>query len=302
MIINNIGELASIATSICFTIAPILFGIAGKKVGSIVVNRSRLLLALILLLLVHRIIYGNFLPQNIEIYRWGWLSLSGLIGLTLGDSAFFQALVMIGPRITLLIFAGSPILGSALGWLFLNEKLGILQIIGIFITLIGIVWVISNQEKDPNSTISKKEFGLGILFAILGAAGQALGLFTAKLGLTEGFPTLSAQIIRLFAGTFFIWIWTFFIGEAKETLKIFKNNTQAIKIILFATIIGPMIGIWFSLVSIQNTDLGIASTLQALPPIFLIPISIYIFKEKVNWQSIIGTIISLMGVGILFLV
>ncbi len=301
MTLKNIGELAAIGTAICFSIGPTFFTLAGKSVGSVVVNRTRLLIAVILLFIVHWIAYGNLLPPQIEGFRWLWLGLSGIIGLTLGDAALFQALITLGPRLTMLIFAISPVIGIGLGWMFLDESLGLMQIIGIIVTLGGIIWVISNQENDGDKKVNNKTFLWGIVFAVLGAAGQAIGLFTAKKGLIDGFPALSGQIIRMLAGTISIWIWTILIRKGKETIKIIRDNPKALKLIIIATLVGPMLGVWFSLVSVQNSELGISSTLQALPPIFLIPISIYFFKEKVNFQSILGTVISLVGVAIIFL-
>ncbi|MBT3239659.1 MAG: DMT family transporter [Chloroflexi bacterium] len=301
MTLKTIGELAAIGTAICFSIGPTFFTLAGKSVGSVIVNRTRLVIAVFLLLIVHWIAYGNLLPPEIEGFRWLWLGLSGVIGLTLGDAALFQALINLGPRLTMLIFALSPVIGIGLGWMFLDETLGLMQIIGIIITLGGISWVVSNQENGDNKIADRKKYLWGIAFAVLGAAGQAIGLFTAKKGLIDGFPALSGQIIRMLAATISIWIWTLLIRKGKETIKTIRENPNALKLIFIASLIGPMLGVWLSLVSVQNTELGISSTLQSLPPIFLIPISIYFFKEKVNFQSILGTVISLVGVAIIFL-
>jgi drug/metabolite transporter (DMT)-like permease len=62
-------------------------------------------------------------------------------------------------------------------------------------------------------------------------------------------------------------------------------------------------GVFCSLAAVKFTeDIGIASTLQSLPPIFLLPIGFFFFKEKITWRAIFGTVIALVGVAILFLV
>jgi drug/metabolite transporter (DMT)-like permease len=213
----------------------------------------------------------------------------------------FQAFVMLGPQLTLLIFATSPVMSAVLGWVFFQETLTGLQMTGILVTLAGVGWVIVGQENEAQKSLSKKDYLWGVLFAFLGAAGQALGLFTSKKGLVGGFPALSGQIIRVLAALVVIWLWTIAIKKGKETVQALRENPQALKYIVIASFIGPVVGVWFSLVSVQNTDLGIASTLQSLPPVFLIPIGYYLFKEKVTWQSVAGTLIALGGVAILFL-
>ena len=40
---------------------------------------------------------------------------------------------------------------------------------------------------------------------------------------------------------------------------------------------------------------------MALTPVILLPISYFIFHEKVGWQAIFGTIVAIAGVAILFL-
>jgi drug/metabolite transporter (DMT)-like permease len=45
----------------------------------------------------------------------------------------------------------------------------------------------------------------------------------------------------------------------------------------------------------------VASTLMALPPVIVLPISYFIFREKVGWQAVAGTVLAIAGVAVLFL-
>ena len=297
-----LGEIAAIGTSLCFAIGPSFFTLAGREIGSVVVNRTRLVVALVYLCISHYIFYGTFFPLHAGGERWLWFGISGVIGLTLGDAGLFQALVMLGPRLTMLVFAVSPVIGAILGFLFLQETLTALQVLGIAITLGGIAWVVLGQENEVQKSMSKRDYTLGILFALVGATGQAVGLFSAKVGLSGDYPALSGQILRMVAATIAIWVWTFAVRKGKETVNTLKAHPRAIKNILIASFIGPTLGVWFSLVSVQHTGLGIASTLQSLQPVLLIPIGYFFFQEKVTWQSVVGTLVALGGVAILFLV
>jgi drug/metabolite transporter (DMT)-like permease len=40
---------------------------------------------------------------------------------------------------------------------------------------------------------------------------------------------------------------------------------------------------------------------MALPPFILLPISHFVFKEKIGWQAILGTLLAIAGVAVLFL-
>jgi drug/metabolite transporter (DMT)-like permease len=224
------------------------------------------------------------------------------VGFVLGDAALFQAFITIGTRLTMLVFAINPVIGSLLARAFLDERLTEWQIVGMIVTIAGVAWVVSEQNTQTKGDLSPKEYAVGILLAFLGAAGQAGGMVTAKMGLYDNFPAMSGQIIRVLAATVIIWIVALLSRKAKDTVETLKAQPLAVRQILLASFIGPFIGVFFSLVAIQYASVGVASTLTSLPPVFLIPISYFFFKEKITWRAIVGTVVALSGVAVLFLV
>jgi drug/metabolite transporter (DMT)-like permease len=296
------GELFALATSVLFSIGPMLFTLSGRVLGSTVVNRSRLLAASIILMIAHFFLIDGLLPFSATADHWFWLGLSGIIGLSLGDAALFQAFVQIGPRLTMLIFSLSPVLAALLGWVWHGETLAGFQLLGVAVTLGGVLWVVSEGQKGSAARIEKGLYVSGLLFAFLGALGQAGGLVTAKEGLAGDFPVLSGQVIRMSVATVAIWLATFYVRQGSHTVKTLRANPAAARTLLLATLFGPVLGVWCSLAAVKYTaNIGVASTLQSLPPIFLIPIGFFFFREKVSPRAITGTIVALAGVAILFL-
>ncbi len=293
------GEIAALATSICWSFTSIFFTIAGKEVGSTIVNRTRLLLACFYLAVFHFFLYGNPLPLQAEPYQWSWLGLSGIIGLVIGDAMLFQAFVIIGARLSMLLMSLVPIISTLLAWIILQEILTPLEIFAIVLTIAGIAWVVS-EKKNPNGEHRADNYLGGILLGIGGAIGQALALITAKKGFTPDFPALSATLIRIIVATVVIWIYAIFRKTAISNFKFLKNK-KAYLAIFGGSIVGPFLGIWLSLAAIKYTHIGIASTLMALPPIFLIPLSHWIFKERITLRSIAGTVVATVGVAFIFL-
>jgi len=295
------GELAALLTSLLFSIGPTYFTLAGRLVGSAIVNRVRLLLAVLFLAATHWIVYGQPFPLSAAPESWFWLGISGLIGLALGDAALFQAFVVLGARLTMLIFSLSPVISAGVAWLFLGETLSAVQILGIAVTLGGILMVVLERGNHSTGPRDKRQYLIGLLLALLGAIGQALGLITAKKGLGASTPALSGQVIRMAAGAAAIWLIPLLRGKVATTAQSLCEQPRAFRHILIATLVGPFAGVFFSLVAVQFAPVGIASTLMSLPPIFLLPISYFVFKERFGWQVILGTIVALLGVGILFL-
>lgn len=279
-----------------------MFTLAGRQVGSLVLNRSRLLLAIIFLTGAH-LILGIPLPFHAAPNRWMWLSLSGVIGLVLGDAFLFQAFIWIGPRLSMLLMSLAPVLAAMLAWLFLSEALTSWQMVGILITLLGISWVILDRNGFQQKTAAdKRNYLMGILFGLGGATGQAVGLITAKEGLGGDFSALSGTLIRMIAAALALWGFTFLRGQASATVRQVVNHPRASLFIIAGAFTGPFLGVTFSLLAIQNTEVGIASTIMALPPVFLLPVGYFVFKEKLGWQAFLGTALAMSGVAILFLV
>jgi len=296
--VNYTGELAALATSLFWSITIFIFTAAGRMVGSQVTNRIRLIFALIYLILLNAFLYGEPLPVSIEPSRWWWLGVSGFIGLTIGDAFLFQAFVAAGPRLGSLLLSLAPIFGAFIAWIFLGETLTSLQIAGIVFALTGISWVIVSNDEPISIHGNLK---LGILFGILGALCQAVGLVLSKQGMLGGFEPFKANLIRMIVATFSIWVWTVLAGKSRKTFEAVREKPRAAGILALGAFMGPVLGVSLSLLAVQNAEVGVASTLMALPPVIVLPISYFVFKEKVGWQAVVGTILAIVGVAVLFL-
>ena len=294
-----IGEIAALFTSLCLSLAAIGFTKSSQQVGAQVTNRVRILVALIILIIINTAFYNQPIPLNAGVSRWIWLSISGIIGLSLGDAFLFAAFREIGPRLGLLLLSLAPIFGSAIAWIFFGQTLPFLQIIGIVITLVGISWVVWTNQKNGDEKVQKLT-GRGIVFGILAALGQAIGLVLSQQGMTGSFSPFAGGLIRMLAAFAVLWIITIFQRQAGSTVSLMVKQPAALDWIIFGALLGPVIGVSSSLLAIQYTEIGVASTLMALPPIFMLPISHFVFKERLNWPTIAGTFVAIVGVAILF--
>jgi uncharacterized membrane protein len=292
------GELAALATAVCWSFTAILMSFAGRRIGSGVVNRSRLLFAFLYLLVAHRVLEGVFFPTGVEPFRWGWLAVSSLLGLVLGDAFLFRAYVLIGPRLSMLLMSTVPIFSVLFGRILFNEAITPLEMGGIALAVAGIIWVITEAQSDP-TLADRRVYRRGLLFALLGALGQVANLVTARYALVDDFPALSATLIRIAIGLVVLWGVSALRREVGYTVAQWRDR-RALTALLAASFVGPFLGIWLSLVAVQHARLGIASTLMALPPVLLIPLEYAFFRHRVSRRSVAGTVIALVGVALLF--
>jgi drug/metabolite transporter (DMT)-like permease len=297
---NFIGELAALATSFFFAFTALIFTKTGRMVGSQVTNRMRLTFALIYLIVLNLILFREPLPFSAESSRWLWLSLSGVIGLSLGDAFLFQALVSLGPRLGTLLLSLAPIFGSIIAWIFFGEILSALQITGIALALAGIAWVVASHKEPPDTPHGHTR--RGVIFGVLAGLGQAVGLVLSKQGMFGEFSPFQANAIRMLAAVIFTWAWTVFDGKLYATFTALQENPRVLGWLALGAFVGPVLGVTASLLAVQHAEIGVASTLMALPPVIVLPISYFVFKEQVGWQAALGTILAIAGVGVLFLV
>lgn len=298
MLQSHIGVLAALSAALCWTVTAVAFESAGKKVGSISVNLIRLVFAFILLSIFNLFTRGMILPIDASGSTWIWLSISGIIGFVIGDLFLFQAYVEIGSRISMLLMSTVPPITAITGFLIMGERITPLGIIGMVTTIIGIALVILTKGSDDKKVKFSHPIK-GLIYAFIGALGQAFGLVFSKFGMGSYNPFAATQI-RIIAA---IIGFSIVISVTRNWGKLYIafNDTKAMKHISVGSFFGPFIGVSLSLLAVQHAPTGIVSTITSITPILLIPVSIIMFKEKIYSKEILGALISLIGISLLFI-
>ena len=150
------GEAAAIAASVLWTFTSLAFTIGSRRIGSFSVNMWRLLFALAFLALSQLIIFRTLVPAA-NGAQWGYLGLSGIIGLGIGDLGYFGCLVILGPRRGTLLMAINPIFASVAGFFVLGEVLNAWSALGISVALAGVLLVILESEDRSTETALSRE-------------------------------------------------------------------------------------------------------------------------------------------------
>ncbi|MCW0482813.1 DMT family transporter [Gaoshiqia sediminis] len=300
------GEIAALLTAVFWTVTSMAFESAGKKVGSLAVNLIRLVIAFFIYAVYTQVTRGMWFPFDASAESWMWLMLSGLVGFVIGDLLLFQAFVIIGARISMLIMAMTPPFTAFISYFMLGEVLSPMNWLGMAVTLAGISMVIlkrENKSLQGEEAIRRRltsAYSLpGILLALGGALGQAAGLVLSKKGMGD-YNAFAASQIRVLTGIVGFAVLIFVLKRYGRVWGALKN-TSAMKRITLGSFFGPFLGVSFSLLSIQHTKAGISATIMSIVPVLIIPPAILIFKEKVNWKEIAGAAVTVLGVAIFFL-
>jgi drug/metabolite transporter (DMT)-like permease len=291
------GELAALLTAFLWSGTSIVFTEATMRVGSIMVNITRMLIALLLLGLSIPLMGLDLSMSTTQTMN---LVFSGVLGLVLGDTFLFRAFKDIGARISMLLMALVPGMTAVLAWIFLEEALSMQSIAGMLVTMAGITVVI--LERPAAGARARSISMSGIVLGVLAALGQASGLIFAKFALNEApIHGMVATFVRIGASVaIFLPIAVLFKWYGNP-FRVYARDRKALSYTAIGAVIGPYLGITFSLVAIAHTEVAIATTIMSLPPILMLPLVRTVYKERLTARAIGGAVLAVAGVALLFL-
>jgi len=297
MLESRIGEVAAIGTALLWSLTYVQFTVAVRRIGPSAVNRLRLLFALVLLIGAHCLFFRTPLPFGAEPAQWGWLALSGVIGFAISDALLFRAFFHIGAHRTSLVMSLVPLASALMAWGAFGQRMSPAQIGAGLLTVAGIALVVSSRRRSP--TISS-QVTLGVFFALGAVAAQSARYILSVQGMRGGLPPLSANVLQILAATVAVWAVALARQKGPSSFRGLRDPVAA-GTTVGGAVSGPFLGVTLSLVALARAPVGVASTLMALTPVLLLPVSRFVFKEPITVRAIAGTALAVSGVALLFL-
>ncbi len=292
---NVKGETSALVAALFWAVATVMFSRAGKRIAPLELNLVKGVIAVMLIVIT--LLIGGNLMTAVDPLALGLLAVSGIIGIGLGDTAYFESLNGLGPRRALLILMLSPPLAGLIAWFFIGEAIGPMAWVGIALTVGGVAWVITERYAGKDGTQSRLMRGIGM--GLIAALAQALGAVLSRAAFMHtSVSPLMAALIRLSAGVVMLLVWIVAIRPAADRFTIHKKRDMW-RMIFFATFIGTYLAIWLQQTSFKFTETGIAQTLISTSPLFVLPFAVWM-GEKVSLRAFAGVLVALAGIALLF--
>ncbi len=322
-----IGELISIGVAFSWTATALLSEFGSKRLGNLTLNVLRMALALLFSLVLFGVVTESLLPTVGSSEAVAWMLLSGLVGYVVGDYCLFQCYIIIGSRYGQLFMTLAPLSAALMAWITLGQQMHPMSIVAMLVTLLGIgISVIGRASPKGEGSVAHRSSpfvwrGLGgglslklplngVLFAIGAAVCQGVGLVLSKIGMDhydlssmampEWLIPFSANFYRCVAGIIGFTL-LLYMREGTAPLREALHDRKGLSAAIATTVFGPFVGVGFSLMAVQYTGAGIASTLMAMTPIIILLPSYWLFHEKITWKAVAGAVISVIGVSLFFL-
>lgn len=318
-----LGELISLGVAVSWTIAALASEVGSKRLGVFVMNVWRMAVALLFSAILLWLTFGKPYPAYASATTWIWLLGSGVVGYFFGDWCLFNSYLTIGSRMGQLFMTLAPMFTAFAAWVMIGQTLSWLSLLAMCVTLLGIAISVFGHDRDHHMSLNLPL--KGILYGIGAAMGQGFGLVLSKIGLDHythdlavstllpshlslitshfSLDTLlpfASNMIRCVAGLLCFTTWLILSGHGGR-LRQSLGDRRGLVAMLIAVLSGPFIGVGFSLMAVQYTAAGIASTIMAMTPILILLPSRWLFGQPITPRNLLGAVISVIGVSLFFL-
>ncbi len=307
-----LGELISLGVACSWTVAALASEVGSKRLGVFVMNVWRMGVALLFSALLMWRVLGQPWPVYAGEEAWLWLLASGVVGYFFGDWCLFNSYLVIGSRMGQLFMTLAPMFTALSAWVMIGQTLAWTSLLAMFVTLLGIAISVLGRDEQHHVSVSLPM--KGVLFGIGAGLGQGVGLVLSKIGLdhyvedvpvgllpsVEGYLPFASNMIRCVAGFACFTAWLILSGHA-DRMRQSLSDHKGLLAMLCAVVSGPFVGVGFSLMAVQYTAAGIASTLMALTPILILLPSRWLFGQPITLKGVVGALISVVGVSLFFL-
>jgi drug/metabolite transporter (DMT)-like permease len=284
-----VGVSAALFSAFSWALGSILFKKLGETLSPLAMTLAKGIISIVLMGIV--LLFTGF--TNLAMEPLMLLAASGILGIAVADSLFFEALQDLGPHALAVLMMLGMVVTPIFAVFFLGESPSLLVWLGIVLVIAGIGLVLYTKLTGEEQTSTPR----GALLGILSVLCMSLSMILAKKGLAT-ISAFQASFIRMFAGT----AGMFLLGVTTRRLGAWMLPFSEPKLLGFFAVAVCVVtfgGFWLSLVAIKYVDVSIAYTLNSTEPIFILPLAALFLKDKITLRAVAGTFIAIAGVACL---
>jgi drug/metabolite transporter (DMT)-like permease len=282
--------LVALASAASWALGTVLWRKIGEEISPFSMNLSKGVIGSICLA-------ATFLVIRLEpmsLHDFAYLGISGLLGITLGDTFFFLSLMHLGPSLSSLMGTLVPVSVACAAVVFLGERPSLAAWAGILLTVGGVAWVVQARQprEGPAESTSR-----GVALRLLSVVFMTAGIICAKIGV-RAVPSVQATLVRMLWGVAGLLCWGLLGGQLRGWVTPFGDPRllRKVALIVFIVVFG---GFWLSLLSLKHLDASLAGALGSTAPLFILPIAAILLGEKVSLKAGLATAVAVGGVALL---
>jgi drug/metabolite transporter (DMT)-like permease len=240
-----------------------------------------------------------------------------VFGQIIGDTVYFETQRQLGTTIALTISMTFPVFTLIFSFIFLKAPIKPVFFLSLFLIASGVI-IIQKFQFNEQISISKafniisesktNRIGIAVLLGFIAAISWALGIVFTEYALNQvaslfnkaGSTSLIANAIR-FPFASFVLIFMSYNRENKtfNFSRSWSGNTW--KWLIIGAVLGTSIGAFLYAEAILIAGAAFVSILWTASPLFALPISWVLNREKINKKGVVGVLITTSGVILLLI-
>jgi len=226
------------------------------------------------------------------------LGISVTLGAVIGDTIYLWSQERIGVSYAFPIAMSFPIITYFLTVIFLNEPPVLSRLAGAIVAVIGVIMISNEQNRNQKSEEgeigekSPRRLDLwGIAGALITAVLYAVGTTLLQVGI-EGVDVIGGSFVRIVFGSF---AFVPMFAVAKQQGMSWPTRKATIRVVI-AGFFGMALGSILYVGAVSMVGAAIMSVIASTAPLFAIPVSVFILKEKVTPLALVGVALTLTGI------
>jgi len=286
-----LGVIIALVASLAWAGSSILLKYLSSRINAISVNTMRLWVGAVALIAL--VVFSGRSGDILQAPLFSILMVvaSGILSNTAGDTIYIQSLSYLDVSISYPISqCAFPVLTLIVAIFFLNESFTWFNILGAVFVIAGIIMIVRNNKQ----TIAHKNTGKGVVLTLVAAVLWAAGSITLKIGLTH-VDTFVAAAMRVVISAVLLTTIAF-SRPTPDRLKLKMYGKRNLILVASAGLLTYGIGAIGYVTAMHLIGAGKTVLLSASAPVFLLPLSVLILKERLSLLALVGVFVSVAGI------
>ena len=295
-----IGELAALGAAISWTFSAILYRQALQHTKPISANIIRLsctsAILLVFLIAIGKLGALTNLSANVAVLA----TVSGIIGLGLGDTFYMLSLKLVGVAHAVPITCTYPLFGLLWTVVFSGEAITFGVVFGTVAIVAGI-WLLSYEKEEGSTTVKRQVLVKGVVAALATALLWSVSISMMDLAVEET-PSMDqaliVNVVRASAIGLLLLVFSPIIDRRHGFLKVSRKTAATL---IAGGLVALGLGWFFLTFSLTETMASRAIPISSTTPLFSVLAGVVLLREKVTARYIVGSVVVVAGIFLIFL-
>ena len=295
-----IGELAALGAAISWTFSAILYRQALQQTKPISANIIRLsctsAILLVFLIIIGKLGVLTNLSANVAVLA----TVSGIIGLGLGDTLYMLSLKLVGVARAVPITCTYPLFGLLWTVVFSGEDITFGIVFGTIAIVVGI-WFLSYEKEEGPTTLKRPILVKGAAAALATALLWSVSISMMDLAVEETPSLDQALVVNVMRASMIGLLLLVFSPIIDRGHGFLKVSRKTVATLITGGLVALGLGWFFLTYSFTETMASRAIPISSTTPLFSVLAGVVLLHEKVTARNLVGSIVVVAGIFLIFL-